>query len=535
MKRWKTRVRIIAVLMVFVLCAAGYALADGMTEPNREKALRYEKISRRLIVEDKRKQPGSVYLMGPNDLELIRKKDPVLGETGVWNLSYRAPAGCSVQNVVVELLMTDYADAPTLLYFHEEITDTVTSCKIESAGDYTLLVFVDFSNGSEYFAYDEFTIEDDDAHTSLNEKITEVVRECRVPGDNWQTALNLHDWLTGHAYYDLNYEYYGADGVLLRGYGVCDSYSKAYLMLCREAGVPVSRVTGWAGGSHAWNAIQIDGEWYHVDPTWDDPAGATKAVSGMEGHDYFCLNDELMSLDHTNDRESFSGSCTSLDANWALRTAKAEWKTWKDWNDIGNNIVVIRNGSLQGIEQYSERIRKKLASASDSFTVPCEDSCYVITQYSGGSVSWSYSPAASANATRKWTLLAGVMSRGFPGGLTADIAYDRAGCRFLVTPSGSLFGKASFTVPSYITVIRAHTFEHTGVESVDAKTCSVLEAGAFRNCSALRRIRLPKNCDIDDHAFDGCSEELTIFAPAGGTTQAWAEEEAHHVTFAEDK
>lgn len=28
-------------------------------------------------------------------------------------------------------------------------------------------------------------------------------------------------------------------------------------------------VGGWGG--HAWNKIKLDGEWYHVDVTWEDP------------------------------------------------------------------------------------------------------------------------------------------------------------------------------------------------------------------------------------------------------------------------
>ena len=70
-------------------------------------------------------------------------------------------------------------------------------------------------------------------------------------------------------------------------------------------------------------------------------------------------------------------------------------------------------------------------------------------------------------------------------------------------------------------------------------TCTEIKDNAFKDCGQLRQIRLPKDCVIDDDAnpFAGCrinpeelnegedcSGLLTIFAPAGGTTQAWAEE-----------
>lgn len=53
-------------------------------------------------------------------------------------------------------------------------------------------------------------------------------------------------------------------------------------------------------------------------------------------------------------------------------------------------------------------------------------------------------------------------------------------------------------------------------------TCTEIIAEAFKDCLKLCKICLPKNCEIDDTAFDRCN--LVIYAPAGGTTQTWAEE-----------
>ena len=44
---------------------------------------------------------------------------------------------------------------------------------------------------------------------------------------------------------------------------------------------------------------------------------------------------------------------------------------------------------------------------------------------------------------------------------------------------------------------------------------------AFRNCTGLTQIRLPKNCAISGTAFSGCTALLAVYAPAGGTTEAW--------------
>ena len=50
---------------------------------------------------------------------------------------------------------------------------------------------------------------------------------------------------------------------------------------------------------------------------------------------------------------------------------------------------------------------------------------------------------------------------------------------------------------------------------------TAIGANAFRNCAGLTQIRLPKNCAISDTAFTGCTSLIAVYAPAGGTTEAW--------------
>ncbi len=77
-------------------------------------------------------------------------------------------------------------------------------------------------------------------------------------------------------------------------------------MLMKAAGIPSEYVTGYAEGSHAWNIIQIDGAWYHVDTTWDDP---TNKGGDYIRYDYFLKSDTYMRRDHSN--WTASHTCTS--------------------------------------------------------------------------------------------------------------------------------------------------------------------------------------------------------------------------------
>lgn len=55
-------------------------------------------------------------------------------------------------------------------------------------------------------------------------------------------------------------------------------------------------------------------------------------------------------------------------------------------------------------------------------------------------------------------------------------------------------------------------------------TVSAIGARAFADCTNLSQLRLPKDCDIADGAFDGCTALTTVTAPAGGTAEKWAKE-----------
>lgn len=117
---------------------------------------------------------------------------------------------------------------------------------------------------------------------------------------DYDRAKVLHDWLIRNTSYDMSYSYYGPEGVLFHGLGVCNAYTVTYSMLLDAVGVQNMTVSGTATdrgtgttGSHAWTLVKLDGAWYHVDTTWDDPV-----PNGRERDTYFCLTDNVMAKDH---------------------------------------------------------------------------------------------------------------------------------------------------------------------------------------------------------------------------------------------
>ena len=177
------------------------------------------------------------------------------------------------------------------------------------------------SDGALIWKYADFTVEADADHPALDTYVASVLEECRAAGcaGDWETALWLHDWLIDHVVYDTNYSYYGAQDAIVRGLCVCDGYRKAYSLLLDAAGIESYGVTSRMI-NHAWNAVRLDGEWYHVDPTWDDgDQGDPKRI-------YFCLPDALMAYDHPGD--DLSVTCTAYADNYYIRTG--EVSRWVD-------------------------------------------------------------------------------------------------------------------------------------------------------------------------------------------------------------
>ncbi len=58
---------------------------------------------------------------------------------------------------------------------------------------------------------------------------------------------------------------------LASGQGVCTTYALLFQKFMDGLGIPCYVATGNVKGTgHAWNLVQLDGNWYHVDCTWDD-------------------------------------------------------------------------------------------------------------------------------------------------------------------------------------------------------------------------------------------------------------------------
>ncbi len=111
---------------------------------------------------------------------------------------------------------------------------------------------------------------------AIQQVLDEVIRSSGSMTDE-QKALALHDYLIQHMEYDQTansnpgFEKRNAYEALVNGIGVCQGYTLAYAALLKEVGIEVDFCeSGTDKMNHIWNYVKLNGNWYHVDLTYDD-------------------------------------------------------------------------------------------------------------------------------------------------------------------------------------------------------------------------------------------------------------------------
>lgn len=91
--------------------------------------------------------------------------------------------------------------------------------------------------------------------------------------------------------------------ILESGKGVCAAYAGLFQMMAKEAGLESKIVVGTSysynnWGSHAWNIVKLNDEWYHVDTTWND-------VANNGNYGYLMVGATQIAKDHNWDQNLY--------------------------------------------------------------------------------------------------------------------------------------------------------------------------------------------------------------------------------------
>ena len=168
-------------------------------------------------------------------------------------------------------------------------------------------VYISNGNQSNYFI-DEFSSKEQ-VENAVNQ-IEQVKKQIvsNKTGNTYQDIKMVHDYLVDNLEYDTSiskphiYTIYGA---LINKVCVCEGYARAFKYIMDELNIPCVLVMGQGTNSqgqtenHAWNYVKIDGRWFAVDATWDDPVvyGGGR-VSDESKYKYFLKGSNTFNQDH---------------------------------------------------------------------------------------------------------------------------------------------------------------------------------------------------------------------------------------------
>lgn len=119
---------------------------------------------------------------------------------------------------------------------------------------------------------------------------------------DYEKIKKIHDFIITNASYDTDTMYYSAYDNLVRKRSTCQGYMSLAYKMFTMAGIPSRIITGTGNkDSHGWNIVYLNGKWYNIDCTWDDPI--TSNGDDVIVYDYF-LKSEADFKGHIRD-ESF--------------------------------------------------------------------------------------------------------------------------------------------------------------------------------------------------------------------------------------
>ena len=137
--------------------------------------------------------------------------------------------------------------------------------KLTYGGDYTLGITINKAYSNEEI-------------NKINEIVDNVIEEKLTNSTPTKEKIKIiHDYIIDNTEYDklkyenkedTTYKSNTAYGVLLEGFGTCNGYADAMSIFLNKINVINYKISN---SEHIWNLVYLDGNWYHLDLTWDDP------------------------------------------------------------------------------------------------------------------------------------------------------------------------------------------------------------------------------------------------------------------------
>lgn len=146
--------------------------------------------------------------------------------------------------------------------------------------------------------------EDEEIRQTLNNGIDNIIACAANCDDTFGKLLIIHDEIVKNCEYDTNYAEisHNAYAYFTTHKMVCQGYAQLLYAICERLGIEAGFCRSDAI-NHVWNYVCVNGKWYHLDITWDDPV-VTSQPSGAvvhrdtAKHNNYLVSDKTAEIEH---------------------------------------------------------------------------------------------------------------------------------------------------------------------------------------------------------------------------------------------
>lgn len=187
----------------------------------------------------------------------------------------------------------------------------------------------------------------------LNEKVKLIMQQIPADATTLKKLRVCHDYIcTNTTFTKGGNSSQTIMGPLVDGVGQCEGYTKSFLYLCNLLEVPCLYISGMndSGATHAWNVVQIDGIWYNIDCTWDDPIMKVFDAKNVS-YQYFGVRDEDI-----HNKTHFSVNISQNGEDWTYFEPPA-------CTSLKHNIDLVYGNSAKSYEEGYEVLKSEMLKA----------------------------------------------------------------------------------------------------------------------------------------------------------------------------
>ncbi len=222
--------------------------------------------------------------------------------------------------------------------------------------------------------YWTYTMNKQDMYNACISKAKAIAQEASKQSTTYDKVKYVHDYLVLNAEYNhdaaaennksvqkaSSRQSHTIYGCLINKTPVCDGYSKTFKLIMNMLGINCEYVEGDTDGDgnldHAWNYIQLDGQYYWMDTTWDDKDWSraeleTKYPKGID-YDYFCITTKDMYETHMPNDKFAVPDCTATTYNF-YHMEKSYLVTY-DYNAYCNALNEQKGSQIISVRFASE-------------------------------------------------------------------------------------------------------------------------------------------------------------------------------------